>query len=56
MLSEYTPEDMVDMKISNCLRKFENEKEEQLTELVIEILVESILNQCNEESNKISEI
>ncbi|GAA3748967.1 hypothetical protein GCM10022422_36990 [Flavobacterium ginsengisoli] len=56
MLSEYTKEDMIDIKISSSIRKFENEKEEQLTELLIEILVESILNQCNEESNKISEV
>ncbi|STO10702.1 hypothetical protein [Flavobacterium hibernum] len=56
MLSEYTEEDIIDMKILNCIKQFENDKEEQLTELVIEILVESILNQCYEESNQISTI
>lgn len=56
MLSEYTEGDMIDMKISNSIRQFENDKEEQLTELVIEILVESILSQSNEESNQISEV
>lgn len=56
MLSEYTQEDMIEMKISNCIKEFQNEKEEQLTELIIEILVDSILNQCHEESNQISEV
>ena len=56
MLREYTEEDIIDMKISNCIKQFENEKEEQLIELVIEILIESILSQCHEESNQISTI
>jgi hypothetical protein len=56
MLSEYTQEDMIEIKISNCVKQFENDKEERMMELVTEILVESILNQCHEESNQISEI
>ncbi|WP_164975007.1 hypothetical protein [Flavobacterium sp. YO12] len=51
MLREYTEDDIIDMKIPNCIEQFENEKEKQLTELVIEILVESILSQYHEESN-----
>lgn len=50
MLSEYTQKDIIDMEISNSIKQFENDKEDQLKELVIEILVESILNQCRKES------
>lgn len=56
MLSEYTREDIIEMKISNCVKQFESDKEELMMELVTEILVESILNQCYEESNQISKI
>lgn len=41
------------MKISNCIKQFENEKKEKITELVIEIFVESILNRCHEEKRPV---
>ena len=47
MLSEYIQEDMIDMKISSCIKRFENEKEEQLTLLIIEIFVKSILKKMS---------
>lgn len=53
MISECIEDEVIDLKISNYVKQFENVKEEQLTELIIEILVESILKEYHEESNQI---
>lgn len=55
MLRDYTEEDNW-YKISACIKQVGKGKEDQLTELVIEILVELILNRCHEESNQTSVI
>lgn len=56
MMRECIEDEVIDVKISNCIKQFENVKEEQLTELIIEILVESIIKEYYEESNQIFEI
>jgi flagellar biosynthesis/type III secretory pathway protein FliH len=53
MMREYTEEEILNMKVSNYVKKFENAKEQQLIELIIEILVESIMKEYHEESNQI---
>ncbi|MDI5887667.1 hypothetical protein [Flavobacterium yafengii] len=53
MMREYTEEEILNMKVSNYVKQFENAKEQQLTELIIEILVESIMKEYHEESNQI---
>lgn len=56
MLRETTQKKIIDIKISDCIKQVGKGKEDQLTELVIEILVELILNRCHEESNQTSVI
>jgi hypothetical protein len=53
MISECIEDEVIDMRISNCIKQFEDVKEGQLTELIIEILVESIMKEYHEESNQI---
>ena len=53
---KYTDSELTDAKISDRIRQFENEKEEQLIQLIVEILVMSTLKDYHEESDQIFEV
>ena len=53
---KYTDSELTDAKISDRIRQFEKEKEEQLIQLIVEILVMSTLKDYHEESDQIFEV
>lgn len=48
--------DQIDDKLSKTFEEIEKEKEKKLLNLLVEIIVQATLKECDEKSNKIPEI